>query len=73
MNPAADIIKRFGGNRRIAALLGVHEQTPAKWKQRRGLGGTGGMIPQRHHQKLLLAAREQDIRLDHADFYCEAD
>ena len=66
MEPAASIIERFGGPTKVAALLGVHRTRVHNWKATRG--GTGGLIPQRYHVRLLEEARRAGIPLTANDF-----
>ena len=68
MEPAATIIRRLGGARHVAGLLGTAYTAPYRWQHAREKGGTGGLIPQRHHVALLAYARERAIALTPYDF-----
>lgn len=68
MEPAASIIQRFGGDTKVAALVGVHRTRVANWKRPRDAGGTGGAIPFKHVPKLLAAARDLGLHLTADDF-----
>ena len=53
----------------MARALKVARPTVWKWTQPKGKsGGTGGLIPQRHHIPLLDLARAKDVPLTAADF-----
>lgn len=68
MEPAATIIKQFGGPSELAALLGVHRTRVSNWQRQRASGGTGGLIPQRYHPALLDHAQRKGVALAAADF-----
>lgn len=48
-------------------MLGVHRTRVSNWKRPRSKGGTGGVIPQRHHVALIAAARERGVALSADD------
>lgn len=66
--PAKSIIARFGGETKIAAVLGIASTIPYAWQYPRDKKGTGGTIPQRYHLALLDHASENGIPLSPADF-----
>ncbi|MEO9297594.1 hypothetical protein [Devosia alba] len=68
MEPASSIIAKFGGNAKVAQILGAHPARVAKWKQPLSKGGTGGLIPIKRVNKLLAAAQAMDIPLTARDF-----
>lgn len=68
MEPARTIIARLGGPGAICSALGLAYTAPYRWTYAREKGGTGGLIPQRHHPALLQMARGLGIQLDPADF-----
>lgn len=68
MEPAQTIINLFGGEAAIAAVAGTAVSAPYRWRSSREQGGTGGLIPQRHHPSILAFARANGIRLDASDF-----
>ncbi len=68
MEPAASIIRKLGGEAVVSRVTETAYTAPYRWQQPRDKGGTGGLIPQRHHPKLLAFAREQDLPLSPADF-----
>jgi myo-inositol-1-phosphate synthase len=60
-NPAEQIIRRFGNQSRLAALLGKRQSTIQHW-------ATTGRIPAQWHQPLMTLAREKGIPLEPKDF-----
>ena len=68
MEPARTIIARLGGPGAICSALRLAYTAPYRWTYAREKGGTGGLIPQRHHRALLQMARGLGVPLDPADF-----
>lgn len=68
MEPARTIIERLGGEAAVSRIAGVAITAPYRWQQPRAKGGTGGVIPHWHVQKLLAHAAENDISLCASDF-----
>ena len=68
MEPAASIIKKFGGHKPISQIAGCSLTTTYNWPKPRAEGGTNGLIPQRHFLKLLHYARKNGIDLRAEDF-----
>lgn len=68
MEPARSIIKRLGGEAKVSEITGRGTTAPYKWQYPLARGGTGGLIPQRLHQRLLDYARANGIPLAPADF-----
>jgi hypothetical protein len=68
MDPAASIIKRLGGAAAVAAATGTALTAPYRWQYPRARGGTGGLIPQRHHRALINFAKRCTIALGAEDF-----
>lgn len=68
MEPAITIITRLGGPTEVARTLGVHRTRVSNWKRGRAVGGTGGMIPQKHIPALLRLAETKGVPLAAADF-----
>lgn len=73
MNPAQAIIDKFGGVPKVAKICGVDDSRVYRWTYPKKRGGTGGTVPQKHIQPLILAARARDISLKLADFFHEHD
>jgi monoamine oxidase len=63
LEPAASIISRLGGPAATARAAGVHANRPYRWMSPQSIGGTGGLVPQRHHRKLLDWAKSAGIEL----------
>jgi hypothetical protein len=68
MEPAHSIIKRLGGPAAVSARLGVAYTAPYRWQHPPEKGGSGGLIPQKHHPALLAFATELGVELSAADF-----
>lgn len=69
MSVASDIIAKFGGVQKVADLTGLSATQIHRWTYERERGGTGGLVPTKHQQPLLDAARERGIDLSEADFF----
>ena len=61
MNPAEQIIDRFGGQSSLGSLLGKRQSTVQHWAKT-------GRIPAQWHERLLELAHEKGIGLDPKDF-----
>ena len=68
MEPARTIILLLGGEAKIAEIAGVRITAPYRWQASKTKGGTGGVIPHWHVEKLLEHAREHGIALTAASF-----
>jgi hypothetical protein len=68
MEPAQTIITKLGGVSVVAAALGVHRTRVSNWQRPREKGGTGGLVPQRHHRALLDFALERGKALTAEEF-----
>ena len=64
---AGRIIEKFGGHKRLAAILGVHRATIYRWTWPRERGGTGGVIPTKMVDRVIRAARVEGIFLSTSD------
>ncbi len=73
MEPAATIITKLGGERRVSEITGRAYTAPYRWQQPVEKGGTGGLIPQRLHRVLLDYALTHGITLTAADFLLPQD
>jgi hypothetical protein len=68
MEPASSIIKKLGGEAIVSKVTKTAYTAPYRWQYPRARGGTGGIVPQRHHRKLLTFAQQNDIGLKAEDF-----
>lgn len=68
MEPAKTIIKRLGGEATVSGITGTAFTAPYRWQHPKEKGGTGGLIPQRHHRALLEYAKQNEIGLRADDF-----
>jgi hypothetical protein len=68
MEPAASIIRKFGGEARLAEIAGTARSAPYRWRQEKSRGGTGGLIPQTHHRALLDYAQTHGVALSAEEF-----
>lgn len=73
MNPAGRIIERLGGEAQVAFITGTAYTAPYRWQAARAKGGTGGLIPQRHHRRLIDYARARGIPLSAEEFLAAPD
>jgi hypothetical protein len=67
-SPASRVIARLGGEAMVSAVTGTAYTAPYRWQAPRAKGGTGGLIPQRHHRRLLDYARSKGIPLTAEEF-----
>jgi hypothetical protein len=67
-SPASIIIARLGGEAIVALITGTAYTAPYRWQAARRKGGTGGLIPQRHHRRLIDYARAKGIPLSADEF-----
>jgi len=68
MEPARSIITKLGGEGAVALICGTALSAPYRWQYARERGGTGGLIPQRHHRPLMDYAQAQRIPLVAEEF-----
>lgn len=68
MDPASKIIKRLGGEAKVAEITGTAFTAPYRWQHEKSKGGSNGLIPQRHHRALLDYARSHKIPLHAEEF-----
>jgi len=69
LDPAAKIVTRLGGPSVVAKICGCSYTAPYRWQMPVNRGGTGGVIPQRHHHRLLRFAKRAEIKLRPVDFF----
>jgi len=68
MNPATGIIRKPGGEARVADITGNGVDGAVPVAARQIQGGTGRLIPQAHHGTLLDYARAHGIQLTAEEF-----
>jgi hypothetical protein len=68
MDPATTIIRKLGGEAKVAAIVGTALSAPYRWQHEKSRGGTGGLIPQAHHRRLLDYAHAHGIALAAEEF-----
>ncbi|MDK3016521.1 hypothetical protein [Pseudodonghicola flavimaris] len=73
MEPASSIISALGGPSAVAEAIGIHRTRVSMWQAPRERGGTNGLIPYRHVQKLLDLANEKGVELAPGDFIPSSD
>ena len=61
---ADKIAAKFGGQVPMAEAIGITQSTIAQWNRR-----SGGIVPARHQQKILDAAKERGLDVTPADFF----
>ena len=71
MNIAKNIIEKCGGAERVAQFVGIHVTNVHRWTYPKERGGSAGLVPSQHQQKLLAAAKENGIALEPNDFFME--
>lgn len=68
LEPAKGIVQRVGGEAKASEICGTKQTAPYNWQYPRSVGGTDGLIPLKHHLKLLDYARANRIKLKSEDF-----
>src|SRR5882724_4368949 len=68
MDPATAIIRKLGGEAKVAGIAGTALSAPYRWQHEKSRGGTGGLIPQAHHRRLLDYADAHGIALAAEEF-----
>jgi hypothetical protein len=66
---AERVLRKLGGARRVAEMLGTSPQAIYKWTYPREYGGTGGLIPHRRQLELMVTAKQRGIVLTADDFF----
>ena len=65
--PAHTVIARFGGSGPLSRRLGLDRSAVHRWALPKTRGGTGGLVPGRHHRRLLALAADEGVALSAAD------
>lgn len=63
MTPAIFIIEKFGGVRALARTLKLSPSTIMGWKTSKKRRGTGGKIPNKHHEKIMKIAKKRRMKI----------
>jgi hypothetical protein len=66
--PASSIIGKLGGLTAVSKIAGVSITTVQRWRMPKSKGGTGGIVPHWHHERLLEEARSRGIALEPVEF-----
>lgn len=69
MTPAEHVIKKCGGPKRVAVVLGIDVSNVHRWKYDRSKGGRDGHVPADYAQRLLTWAPTAGISLHPNDFF----
>lgn len=67
MSPAEYVIHIFGGVRATARALKKTPTCISKWRQSLEQGGTGGKIPSKAQQEILLVAQTDKLDITPSD------
>ena len=67
-SPGQLVIDLFGGGRPLARKLNaegvkVHHSSVTRWAQSKENAGTGGLVPNKYHRKLIEMARKEGFEL----------
>lgn len=68
LEPAFSILQKLGGKSAVAAELHLSASTLSRWCSPRPKG-TGGTIPQRYWDDLLLLAQRRKVAISPADLF----
>lgn len=65
MTPAQFVVKVFGSQTAVAKILDIEVSAVNNWLNPRmkKKGGGNGLVPSKHHEKLLKAARSEGLEL----------
>jgi hypothetical protein len=66
--PASSIINKLGGLTAVSKIAGVSVTTVQRWRMPKSKGGTGGIVPHWHHERLLQEAKNRSITLEPIEF-----
>jgi hypothetical protein len=64
---AAKVVRRFGGEAKLAKLIGVSRITVYRWSYRRPYG-SDGLIPTEHIEKIRAVARIEGVLIRPEDW-----
>jgi hypothetical protein len=63
MQPARDVVDKFGGCRQLARVLRIHPSTISRWTASAAVKGTNGRIPQKYWGPIIMAAQDRGFSL----------
>lgn len=66
-NQAAKVIARFGGESKLASLIGVSRVSVYRWQYKRPYG-SDGLIPTAHIEKIKAVARHEGVLIRDEDW-----
>ena len=66
---AKHVIDKCGGPKKVSEMLGISLTQVYRMMHPKEKGGTGGLVPAAHQQKLLDEASAEGISLEPADFF----
>jgi len=66
-DPALTVLARFGGAGPLSRLLGLDRSAVHRWALPKSRGGSGGLVPAKHHLRLLALARAEGVALTAAE------
>ena len=66
--PAQRVIRLMGGIKATAEAANCSKVTVHRWTYPKSRGGTGGIVPRKHHAPLARAARQKGIAFTTEDF-----
>jgi hypothetical protein len=55
------VIDLLGGTQKVQEIVGIGRVQVWRWTASKEQGGTGGVIPQRHHRAILAYCRKNRI------------
>jgi hypothetical protein len=65
--PAHTVLARFGGAGPLSRLLGLDRSAVHRWALPKARGGSGGLVPAKHHLRLLALAAAHGVTLSATD------
>lgn len=68
INLARKIVKKLGGEKIVATLLGLKPAAVYRWYSEKEKQGAGGVIPTKHWQPLIHHAKKCNIDVTEEDF-----
>lgn len=69
MEPAKNIVEKFGGTKALADALGIQTSAVLKWTYPKERSGTNGLIPTQKQIEIIAAAKRLGVKLSPKDFF----